>query len=249
MPSICDTAVCLRRWDFSETSQTVSLFSREHGLLRGLAKGSKRERGKFSGGFDVLTRGQILAIVKPGRDLATLTEWTLQETYRALRERLDANRAALYMVDLAHHLLTDHDPHPALFDALTQSLRDLADPARVPSTLLGFQWSLLEETGYQPAVDRDAETGETIPSDQPVLAFSPAAGGLVVDPDAAGAWRTRRATVEVLQRLARGEPHDDAPRDAVERANRLLAAYCRHVAGRDIPAMRWAFDDLRFDAR
>ena len=76
MATIRDQAVCVRQWDFSETSQTVSLFCREQGMIRGLAKGSRRERSSFSGGFDLFTRGEIVAIVKPGRDLATLTEWT-----------------------------------------------------------------------------------------------------------------------------------------------------------------------------
>ena len=72
MPIIADTAICIRCWDFSETSQTVSLFTREHGVVRGLAKGAKREKGGFSGGLDVLTRGEMIASVKPGRDLAAI---------------------------------------------------------------------------------------------------------------------------------------------------------------------------------
>ncbi|MCH7602254.1 MAG: recombination protein O N-terminal domain-containing protein, partial [Planctomycetes bacterium] len=62
MPTISDYAICIRRWDFSETSQTVSLFTRESGIIRGLAKGAKREKGNFSGGFDLLTLGQVVAI-------------------------------------------------------------------------------------------------------------------------------------------------------------------------------------------
>ena len=239
MPPIRDTAVCLRRWDFSETSQTVSLFTREGGILRGLAKGAKRERGKFSGGFDVLTRGQVVAFVKPGRDLATLAEWHLQEMFRPLREHLAANRAALYAVDLVYHLLTDHDPHRALFDALVEGLRGLGDPARTDLELLRLQWAVLAETGYTPVVDRDVRTGGPLP-DEPVLTFSPQAGGLTTG-DGPG-WRTRRETVRALQSIAGGT--EPPPSDALSRANRLLAAYARDVSGREIPAMRWAFGDL-----
>ncbi|MCH7601829.1 MAG: recombination protein O N-terminal domain-containing protein, partial [Planctomycetes bacterium] len=42
MPKIAYYAICIRRWDFSETSQTVSLFTSEAGIIRGLAKGAKR---------------------------------------------------------------------------------------------------------------------------------------------------------------------------------------------------------------
>jgi DNA repair protein RecO (recombination protein O) len=131
MPPITDNAVCIRHWDFSETSQTVSLFTREHGIIRGLAKGAKREKGDFSGGIDVLTRGQIVAIVKPGRDLATLTQWSLQEMYRATRQSLAANRAGLYMADLVHQMVREADAHPKLFDAMCDCLAGLEDADRI----------------------------------------------------------------------------------------------------------------------
>ena len=65
MPVAHDQGVCIRHWDFSETSQTVSLFGRGLGLVRGLAKGARRERGSFSGGIGLLARGEIVAVVKP----------------------------------------------------------------------------------------------------------------------------------------------------------------------------------------
>ncbi|MHC4100282.1 MAG: DNA repair protein RecO, partial [Planctomycetota bacterium] len=55
MPPVTDNAICIRRWDYSETSLTVSLFLRNHGVVRGMAKGAKRARGSFEGGIDLLT--------------------------------------------------------------------------------------------------------------------------------------------------------------------------------------------------
>jgi DNA repair protein RecO (recombination protein O) len=244
VPTISDTAICLRRWDFSETSQTVSLFTREHGMIRGLAKGAKRPKGKFSGGIDVLTRGQVVAIVKPGRDLATITEWQLQETFRVVRQRIAANRSGLYIADLVHHMLTDGDPHPRLFDALCAALDRLAEPDRTGVAVLALQWTLLEETGYRPELDHDASSGAVLPDDAPSLGFSPRAGGIVADAEAPGVWGVRRSTVELLRRLASTEPIDDAEPRAIDRANRLLAAYFRELIGRELATMRWAFSDL-----
>ena len=123
MPTIRDEAICVRHWDFSETSQTVSLFLREHGLLRGLAKGARRERGAFSGGFDLFTRGEIVAIVKPGRELATLTEWTLLETFPVLRKSAPANRMAWYLADLIGRFLHQPEPHPTTWHAALAAWR------------------------------------------------------------------------------------------------------------------------------
>jgi DNA repair protein RecO (recombination protein O) len=244
MPTISDTAVCLRHWDFSETSQTVSLFTREHGVVRGLAKGAKRERGSFAGGIDVLTRGQVIAIVKPGRDLATLTEWHLEETFRVLRRDLEANRAAFYMADVVHNMLTDHDPHPRLFDALCRGLGALGGPAPIPAALLEVQWAVLEETGYRPELNRDVQTGDPIDSDLDPLTFDAQAGGLVSDDRPGRGWRVRLETISLLRAVAAGEPAVTADEIVLGRANRLLAAYCRELIGREIPSLRWAFSDL-----
>jgi len=244
MVTITDTAVCIRRWDFSETSQTVSLLTREHGIIRGIAKGAKREKGNFSGGLDVLTRGQVIAIVRPGRDLATLTAWHLEETYRALRQKLAANRAGLFMADLVHHMVIEHDPHPALFDALDEALTALAEPPRVAIALLRLQWQLLEETGYRPEVRRDARTGAALPPEATAYAFSARAGGVVVEMGGPETWPVRRRTIEVLAVLARGGSINDIEPETITRASRLLAFYCRTIIGREPPTMRWAFSDV-----
>jgi DNA repair protein RecO (recombination protein O) len=243
VPTLSDTAICIRQWDFSETSQTVQLFTREHGMLRGLAKGARRQRGSFSGGFDVLTRGVVAAIVKPGRDLATITDWQLQETYRAIRRDLGANRAGLYMADLVYHMLRDADPHTRLFDAFALCLEMLATPGGARGALLRAQWAVLSETGYRLELHRDVVTGSPLSLEEPTFALHPLAGGFVADaPDER--FRVRRETVELLRAVASGEVIEVTVPETVDRANRLLAVCCREILGRELPTMRWTFGDL-----
>jgi DNA repair protein RecO (recombination protein O) len=261
VPTITDTAICIRHWDFSETSQTVSLFTREHGMIRGLAKGSRRAKGSFSGGIDVLTRGQVIAIVRPGRDLATLTSWSLEDLFRHVRTDLQANRAGLFMADLLHHLVHDHDPHSRLFDAFNDAITTLRTPERTCETLLVFQMRLLQETGYRPHLEHDVVTGQPLDAGRP-LAFDPYAGGIVTGAPDRGriAWRVRPETIELLRMVQRGiEPSGTAsaatpsqnvahgPFDPAtcDRAIRLLAAYLRELIGEEPPSMRWAFSDPR----
>jgi DNA repair protein RecO (recombination protein O) len=240
MPTITDTAICIRRWDFSETSQTVSLFTRDHGVVRGIAKGAKRAKGQFSGGIDLLTRGEVIAIFKPGSDLATITAWNLTQSYGSVRTSLAANRAGLYMVDLVHHVVLDHDAHAALFDGLARALEALERAEAADIALLRFQWLLLSEAGYHPILDRDAETGQPLPEGANSLGFSVKAGGVVCDTGAADRWRARRETIDLLRAVAARAPTPAAPA-VVERANRLLAAYIREVLGEEPASMRWAF--------
>jgi DNA repair protein RecO (recombination protein O) len=245
VPAVTDTAICIRRWDFSETSQTVCLFLRDHGLTRGIVKGAKRSGAAFDGGIDLLAAGEVVAWIRPGGDLATIAQWHLLEVHRALRRSLDANRAGLYMADLVNHMLTEHDPHPRLFDALLAALASLEEPEAIPRALLSFSWTLLCETGYRPRLDRDAATGEPLPEGAATLAFSASAGGAVADTGGTDRWRVRRETIELLRALDEGgaPPAASAP-EPLRRACRLLAAYAREIIGDEPRGMRWAFPEL-----
>lgn len=240
MPTVSDEAICIRVWDWSETSQTVSLFGRSLGLLRGLAKGSKRDHSKFSGGIDLLTRGQVVAIVKSADTLATLTSWDLSEIFPAGRRSLPAFYVGMYLLDLIHHAVRDADPHPALFDALLAALRRAQRGGEEHAAMLQFQWSALVELGYMP----DLEVGGRSGGGEAPLAFDPARGGLSAPGDSA--WLVRPETIAMLRRLRDGEEASAlaAERATVDRANRLLAAYFREILGSEPPAMAGAVGTL-----
>ncbi|MCC6659258.1 MAG: DNA repair protein RecO [Phycisphaerales bacterium] len=251
MPTVVDQAVCIRQWEWSETSQTVSLFGREVGLFRGLAKGARRKGARFSGGLETLTSGEAVAIIKPGPVLATLTAWDLRETFPALRASLTAFHAGLFLADLVQHALTEHDPHPAVYDAMTAALRGLGpDEAGNLAGALRFQWLLLSETGYRPDLASDVLTGGPL-AGAALYGFAPLRGGVTADPRAPGhtaankaateprgtqVWRVRAQTIDLLRAIDSGAAAIAADADALRRANRLLAAYLREVLGRDLPA-------------
>lgn len=240
MPNLIDQAIVLRQWEFSETSQTVALLTRAHGRLKGLAKGARREKGSFGGGFELLTRGEIVAIVKPSTDLATLTEWDLQEVFWPVRRGLWAHRAGLYLADLAYHAIVDEDPHPGLFDASVASLRALSAEAPSWEVLLRFQWSLLVEIGLRPRLGspEDRRKGG-------VYHFHPRAGGVGEGAEPGGdSWRVRASTIDLLRSLESGDSNDQLgpDPDAAERAARLLSEYLRVVLDRDLPTRRALFE-------
>lgn len=235
-------AICVRHWDWSETSQTVSLLTREHGVVRGLAKGSRREKGAFSGGIELLTEGQILAISKGGSALSTLTAWNLVEPFRGLRERLGSFYAGMYLADLVNHLVLDSDPHPEAYDALRAGLERLAGPDAAAesdrlSTVLGFQWSLLGAIGTKPDLSLDVAIGGALDMGE-VVHFVPGLGGFSrVDPDgASNGWKVRSTTLTLLRQVDSGnDPSGDT--ETVRRGVRLLGAYVQFLVGKKLETL------------
>lgn len=266
MPRIKDQAIPIRHLDWSETSQVVVLLTQAHGKVRGLAKGSKRMTPssvqRFSGGIELLTRGEIVMALRPGSvsgggsphasgsELATLTEWDLQDDYHHLRTDLHAHRLAMYAADLCHAFLQDLDPHPRSFAALARLLPALksGEAAEKQAALLRFQWAILDDAGYRPELERDVQTGEGLGdaggADAGMFTFDPRAGGMTTGVRVTGAdWRIRRATVEALRAVAEG---DGAPTsspaaadpDTLLRANKFLCAYARTILDQELPTMK-----------
>ncbi len=239
MPRFKDQAICIRHLDWSETSQVVVLLTREHGKVRGLAKGAKRTSpsaiARFSGGIELLTRGEIVATTRPTAALATLTEWDLQDDCFHLRHNLEAQRVAMAAADLCNAMLADEDPHPGAY-ALMHDLLEALRTSPPQAALLTFQWGLLADCGYRPELDADVRSGEPL-GDASAYTFDPVAGGLTLSNGVAD-WRVRAATVQLLRRLSAGEPFDAQDQDGVTRANRLLCVYARAILDRELPTMR-----------
>jgi len=236
VPPLRDDAICIRHWDWSETSQTVSLFTRASGLIRGIAKGSKREKAPFSGGIELLTRGEVVALLRPSSDLANITAWDLQETFPAIRKSLAAFHSAMYLADLALHTLHDRDPHPALFDALIAALRRL-DSAPPTEVILAYLWTTLVECGWRPELDRDVVSGSPLPQAKD-FGFAPSLGGFTRETSLGGAapgpiWRVRSETLTLLRALAADGSAATGP--STDRASRLLHAYISAILGRELP--------------
>src|SRR6476660_5222373 len=118
MPLARDRCLCLRKVEYSETSQILVLFAREHGIFRAIAKGAHRRTkagaSKFDGGVDLLDVGDAVFSHSPERDLCPLTEWHLSEGHLEMRRNLRAVYLGLYAAELVSMLIEEHDAHPEL---------------------------------------------------------------------------------------------------------------------------------------
>jgi DNA repair protein RecO len=168
-----DVAICLMAVDFSETSQVVHFLAREGGVVKLLAKGSKRAKSKTGGAMDLLSEGDLLYSSAGTSTLGTLMEFAETAAHNDLRKNAGALNAALYMMELSGLMLAEADPHPEVFDLLHSGLARLARPAAAVEQILAyFQWRLLKHVGLLGELDACAACGKG-----DILLFDPASGG------------------------------------------------------------------------
>ena len=252
MPLIRDRCICLRITEYSETSQIVSLLSRQTGLVRAIAKGAHRKTkagsGKFDGGMDYLELGEAVFIFDPAKEMSTLTEWTLREGHLALRQNLRSIYLALYAAELIDRLMELHDAHEIVFDRLEATIPELASNRR-EQAFLAFELELLRELGYLPELDVCVECARPVVTDVPSASFSIRQGGILCS-DCEMVYPDRLTIDGRLARIMRGVlklprqsgatlrlPH--LTRHQTDPINRLLAEHVQHTLGRGLNLCKW----------
>ncbi len=227
MARLQSLGVCVREGEFSETSQVVTVFTHEHGMVRGLAKGARRTSGSFDGGIELLSRGELLWVPKPAGQLATLTSWTVLGTSPAIRASWARWAGAMYVCQLVAALFQEGDPHPTTFDRLVEATD--APTLEPLAELLALMWTVLEDAGFRIELENDiVHPGPLALTD--TLVFVPSRGGFSAAPSE-NAWRVRSSTVECLRGVA---GNTGSTSEAIRRAIRLLHAYARDILGREL---------------
>jgi DNA repair protein RecO (recombination protein O) len=164
--------------DFSESSSVVTLFTREFGKVRGLAKGARRLKGPFESALDLLAISRIVFLRKSSDALNLVTEAKLERRFRPAKGNLSALYAAYYVAELLNELTDDFDPHPELFDAADRALLALSGSGSTASLTLQFELNVLRILGHLPAWKDCVECGRPIEVVGRV-AFGQLAGGVL----------------------------------------------------------------------
>ena len=245
MSAVKDKAVCIRSLNYSESSQIVTLFSRGHGKLSAIAKGSRRERSKFSGGIDILTAGEILFVpAHRESNLATLTEFELYKTFSRLRRELVSLNCCQYMCELLNQFTEELDPHESLYEKFVMSLEALEQTTRPESVLVVFELILLGEIGLAPVWHNCSVCGKDIPDDRR-LYFNSECGGMLCRECECAVIEKRFIERNALSILRDPAKAQTANRAHVLQAHDLLSYHQQQLLGKETAVMKFVNRLLR----
>jgi DNA repair protein RecO (recombination protein O) len=108
-------ALVLRTWPVHEADHIVSLFTRDQGKLKGIAKSSARSRRRFGGALEPMTHVLANYVEKPRQELVRLDSCEILAS--PLSELVDYPRAAAlaFFAEVLEETLPDHDPQDPVF--------------------------------------------------------------------------------------------------------------------------------------
>jgi DNA repair protein RecO (recombination protein O) len=151
-----EPAYVLHRYDWSESSLILEVFTRNHGRIALVAKGAKRPTSNFR---PILLPLQPLHLAFGGdAEIRTLksAEWMGGH----VMPTGDALLSGYYLNELLLRLLARDDPHQRLFDAYAGVVRILASEhgEALQPALRAFELLLLRDIGLLPLLDAQTMT-------------------------------------------------------------------------------------------
>ena len=173
-------AIPIRCVDYSNTSQIVSLFSREEGLLEGIAKGAHRPKNSFQGPFDLAAIYDLVYLKRRNPGLSILAEAEVVDGWRGLRTCWKRYIAASQLLEFLRGVILPADRNPELFDLAVRTLTLFStDSAKnIPWYMLHFEIRALHLLGFLGAVDACAVCSLPWPGGSRPAYFNPLAEGL-----------------------------------------------------------------------
>ncbi|WP_372366979.1 DNA repair protein RecO [Candidatus Uabimicrobium sp. HlEnr_7] len=137
---IKEDAIVLKSINYSNSSQIMSLYTKDHGKISMLAKGSRNKSAKqFAGTFEPTLHVEVVYREKDANVLAIVREFEIVDYFYGVRSSLKYMYNAFYLVDFVNECTVSHDPNQGLFQLLHTSLKYLSMGASAEKIRFFFQ--------------------------------------------------------------------------------------------------------------
>ena len=175
MPVLTSEAVVLRTWPVHEADLIVSLFTRDYGRLRGVAKAALKSRKRFGGALEPMTLARAWFAERPRQELVRLDQ--LEILRSPLSTPVDHARMTVlsFFAEVIDETLPERDPQETVFRLLVSVLEQTTkEKPWMPLTYFSLWMTRL--MGLLPDISRCIVCGETFHAEE--ISFSSYADGL-----------------------------------------------------------------------
>lgn len=203
-------AIVLRHSDQGEADRLLTLYTREQGKVRAVAKGARKIASRKAGHLEPFTHVKLQ--LAKGRDLLIVTQAETIEAFMSLRDNLTRTSFAAYVVELLDRFVPDDETaNPSLFRLLAETLSRLASEPAPWLAVRFYEMRLLDFLGFRPQLFECANCGNEIKAEAQF--FSPSLGGAICPrcgQGLPGLWPVSLETLKYLRHFQRSSYRDAA---------------------------------------
>lgn len=151
MPVIESDCIILKSYGLSEADRIVVFFTRDHGLVRGVAKGAKRLKSKFGSSIEPFSESTISYFQKDSVELVSIQSADLQRASFDIASRPEFLQRFAYLSELLIIFSQPHDPNETLYRMVRSCIETASDPeASLEAIGVYFEAWMLRLSGFMP---------------------------------------------------------------------------------------------------
>jgi DNA repair protein RecO (recombination protein O) len=186
------------RW--KESSKIVTLFTRDRGILKVIARGVYRKNSPFAGLLESLNLLEIVVSSRSTRSLQILTQADLIDPFNALRLDMDRLPYALALLELLDQTMAEDQGDALFFDFTVNILQAMQEGRQPVLILIYFLLKLTSYLGFKPNFGQCSVCATTSFSSHAF--FSLEKGSVYCADCAAGASMVQKLSADQVQQLA-----------------------------------------------
>ena len=154
-------AIVLRTWPIHEADLIVSLFTRDQGKIKGVAKAAARSRKRFGGALEPMSHVRVAYFEKPRQELVRLDSFEILSSPLSRPVNYARAAALAFYAEVLEETLPDHDPNDAVFRLLLAVLEHTrAEQIWMPVTYFALWTTRL--MGWLPELSRCIRCGRPL---------------------------------------------------------------------------------------
>lgn len=148
-------AVVLKTINQGDTSKIATLYTREFGRLKIIAKGIRSPKSRYAGLLGITQHIQVVYYEKHNSELQLFKSGEIVKTYPVLGRDFDRLAFAQVAMEFLERVAEKTEPHPELFELVVWILAHLNDPD-IPAVKCYWYFHVrcLCELGFRPDVFR-----------------------------------------------------------------------------------------------
>lgn len=224
--SVLVHAIVLRHSDWGEADRLVSLFTRERGKVRAVAKGARKVTSRKGGHLEPFTHVK-LQVARGRSDLLIVTQADTIDAFLPLRDSLELAGNASYILEIIERFVYEGEgPNPTLFRTLLNTLKRLETEPEPWLPVRYYEMRVLDYLGFRPQLQECTNCAREIKAQDQY--FSYAAGGAVCPRCGGGLPNMAPISVEALkylrhfQRSSYADAHRARPSEAIKKEIEIL---------------------------